>query len=172
MPGSGKSTVARQLARRLQQPVFDCDSVIEARLGCSIRTYFGEFGEAAFRDIEAQVFDELTRTGGGSVIATGGGTVLRAENRERMRARGVVIYLRTSPEHIFSRLKRDTKRPLLQVDDPLRRLRALYAEREPLYREVAHHVVETRGQSLAMLVNRLAMQFDLTPGAQHTSLLG
>ncbi|HMN20335.1 MAG TPA: shikimate kinase [Ottowia sp.] len=160
LPASGKSTVGRALARRLQLPFQDSDAVLEQRLGCSIRMYFEQAGEAAFRDHEQAVIDELTR-GPPCVLATGGGAVLRPRNREHLRARGTVIYLRASPEYLFRRLRRDTKRPLLQVADPLQRLRDLYAERDPLYRECAHFVLDAHGSSLAMLVNRVLMQLEL-----------
>ena len=162
MPGSGKSTVGRALARRLHMDLVDSDQVIEQRLGCSIRSYFDQHGEAAFRDVEASVIDELTQRGS-LVLATGGGAVLRPMNRKHLRARGTVIYLRASPEQLFRRLRHDTKRPLLQVQDPRQRLRALYDERDPLYRECAHYVVESHGSSLAMVVNRIVMQLDLMP---------
>ena len=163
MPGSGKSTIARALSRRLQLALADSDQAIEQRLGCSIRSYFDSHGEAAFRDVEEAVIDELTRRGASLVLATGGGAVLRPVNRQRLRERGTVIYLRSSPEQLFKRLRHDTKRPLLQVADPLKRLRALYDERDPLYRECAHFVVDTHGSSLPMLVNRIMMQLDLMP---------
>ena len=160
MPGSGKSTVARTLSRRLELPLADSDQVIEQRLGCTIRDYFDTHGEAAFRDVEEQVIDELTQ-GPALVLATGGGAVLRPVNRQRLRERGTVIYLRSSPEQLFKRLRHDTKRPLLQVADPLKRLRALYDERDPLYRECAHFVIDTRGASLSALVHRILMQLEL-----------
>ena len=160
MPGSGKSTVARTLSRRLELPLADSDQVIEQRLGCAIRDYFDTHGEAAFRDVEEQVIDELTQ-GPALVLATGGGAVLRPANRQRLHERGTVIYLRSAPEQLFRRVRHDTKRPLLQVADPLERLKALHAERDPLYREAAHFVVDTHGLSMPMLVNRIMMQLEL-----------
>jgi len=160
MPGSGKTTVGRQLARRLGLPFFDSDHVIEDRLGCSIRDFFAREGEAAFRDVEAQVLAELAR-GGNAVLATGGGAVLREENRRALREGGQVIYLRSSPEELHRRLRHDTQRPLLQVADPLARLRALYAERDPLYREAAHFQIETGRPSVPTLVNMILMQLEL-----------
>jgi shikimate kinase len=160
MPGSGKSTVGRQLSRRLQLPFFDSDHLIEQRLGCSIREYFAREGEAAFRDLEEQVLAELAQ-GADAVVATGGGAVLREANRNALRAGGKVIYLRSSPEELYRRLRHDTNRPLLQVADPMARLRTLYAERDPLYRETAHFQIETGRPSVPTLVNMIVMQLEL-----------
>lgn len=161
LPGSGKSTVGRHLARRLQLPFQDSDHVIEERIGCSIREFFAREGEDAFRDLEEQVIGELTAAERGSVLATGGGVVLRRANRERLHANSKVVYLRSSPEEVFRRLRHDTSRPLLQVDDPLARLRDLYAQRDPLYRETAHFVIETGRPSVPTLVNMIIMQLEL-----------
>lgn len=160
LPGSGKTTIGRHLARRLGLPFVDSDHVIEHRLGCSIREFFAREGEDNFRDVEQQVLDELTQTHQG-VIATGGGAVLREANRRHLHARGQVIYLRSTPEDVFRRVRHDTARPLLQVDDPLNRLRALYEARDPLYREAAHFVIETGRPSVATLVNMIVMQLEL-----------
>ena len=160
LPGSGKSTVGRNLARRLDLPFNDSDHVIEQRIGCSIRDYFDRQGEQAFRDIEESVIRELTEAGSG-VLATGGGAVLRETNRNRLHAAGHVIYLNSSPEEVFRRLRHDGKRPLLQVDDPLGRLRTLHAERDPLYRDTAHFVIETGRPSVPTLVNMILMQLEL-----------
>ena len=160
MPGSGKSTVGRQLSRRLGLPFFDSDHVIEQRLGCSIREYFEREGEAAFRDAEEQVIGELAR-GTPAVVATGGGSVLRELNRRAMREGGKVVYLRSSPEELYRRLRHDTQRPLLQVADPMARLRAMHAERDPLYSEAAHFHIETGRPSVPTLVNMIVMQLEL-----------
>jgi shikimate kinase len=160
MPGSGKTTVGRQLARRLRLPFFDCDHVIEQRLGCSIREYFAQAGEAAFRDIEQQVVSELSQ-GADAVVATGGGAVVREPNRRCLQDGGKVVYLRSTPEDLYRRLRHDTQRPLLQVADPLGRLRSLYAERDPLYREAAHFLIETGRPSVPTLVNMIVMQLEL-----------
>ena len=160
MPGSGKSTVGRQLGRRLGLPFFDSDHVIEQRIGCRIREFFEREGEAAFRDIEQEVLRDLT-SGDSRVVATGGGAVLRAANRAQLRGQGQVIYLRSAPEELYRRVRHDTNRPLLQVDDPLARLRALYAERDPLYREAAHFVIETGRPSVPTLANMIIMQLEL-----------
>ncbi|MGE0347660.1 shikimate kinase [Hydrogenophaga sp.] len=160
LPGSGKSTVGRQLARRLSLPFFDTDHVIEQRLGCSIREFFEREGEDRFRDLEASVVDELTQ-GPTAVVSTGGGAVLRSENRTRLHERGMVFYLKSTPEEVFRRLRHDRNRPLLQVADPLQRLRDLFDARDPFYREVAHFVVETGRPSVATLVNMIVMQLEL-----------
>lgn len=152
--------MGRQLARRLGLPFVDSDPVIEQRLGCSIRAYFEREGEEAFRDIEEQVIDELTHTHQG-ILSTGGGSVLRPANRERLRARCQVIYLHSVPEDLYRRLRHDQNRPLLQVADPMKRLRELYALRDPLYRECAHFVIETGRPSVASLVNMILMQLEL-----------
>ena len=160
LPGSGKSTVGRQLARRLQLPFFDSDHVIEQQLGCSIREYFEREGEERFRDVEESVIDELTQVGSG-VLSTGGGVILRQANRLRLRQHGQVVYLNSSPDELFRRLRHDVNRPLLQVADPLNRLRDLHAVRDPLYRETAHFVVETGRPSVATLVGMIVKQLEL-----------
>ncbi len=159
LPGCGKSTVGRQLARRLQLPFFDSDQVIEQRLGCSIREFFEHEGEEHFRDVEEAVIDELTQKPAG-VVSTGGGVVLRRANRAHLHARCKVIYLNAVPEDLFRRLRHDAHRPLLQVADPLNRLRELHAVRDPLYRESAHLVIETGRPSVATLVNLILMQLE------------
>jgi shikimate kinase len=164
LPGSGKTTVGRQLARRLQLPFVDSDHEIEARIGCSIREFFEREGEARFRDIEQEVLAKLTE-GADKVLSTGGGAVLRPENRKNLRARGQVVYLKSSPEELYKRLRHDSNRPLLQVADPMAKLKALYAERDPLYREVAHFVLETGRPSVSTLVNMIVMQLELSGAA-------
>ncbi len=160
LPGSGKTTVGRQLARRLKCPFLDTDHEIEKTAGSSIRHLFEQHGEPYFRDLEESVIDQLTLQGAG-VLSTGGGAVLRPTNRERMRDRGTVFYLRSSPEDIFRRIRHDNSRPLLQVDDPLQKLKDLFELRDPLYRQAAHFVVDTGRPSVATLVNTLQMQLEL-----------
>ena len=160
MPGGGKSTVGRHLARRLQRPFADSDLEIERQLGESIRSYFEREGETRFRDLEEQVLVRLVNEHEG-VLATGGGSVLRASTRQRLHDGGVVVYLRSTPEELWRRLRHDTHRPLLQVADPMRRLRDLFAERDPLYRQTAHFVVETGRPPVPTLVNMILMQLEL-----------
>jgi shikimate kinase len=160
LPGSGKSTVGRQLARRFNLDFVDSDARIEQRLGCSIREFFEREGEARFREVEAEEIDLLTLKTD-CVLSTGGGSVLWRKNREHLRGRCQVVYLRSSPEELYRRLRHDRNRPLLQVADPLTKLRDLYTERDPLYRETAHYVIETGRPSVAMLVNMIVMQLEL-----------
>jgi shikimate kinase len=161
LPGSGKTTVGRQLARRLQLPFVDSDHEIEVRIGCSIREFFEREGEERFRDIEEEVLDTLSQ-GSAKVLSTGGGAVLREANRQHLHGRGRVVYLKSTPEELFRRLRHDSNRPLLQVADPLLKLKNLYAERDPLYREVAHFLLETGRPSVSTLVNMIVMQLDLS----------
>jgi shikimate kinase len=174
LPGAGKSAVGRRLAQRLQFPFIDSDDLIERRIGCSIRDYFEREGEQRFRDLEQSVIAELAVSAQG-IVSTGGGAVLREANRLQLRSSFHVIYLRSSPEDLFRRLRHDVKRPLLQVADPLGRLHELYSARDPLYREVAHDIVETGRPSVAMLVNIIVMQLELAgvipPGTRSDPLV-
>ena len=160
LPGGGKSTVGRHLARNLNVSFFDSDHEVERRIGGSIRDYFAAHGEEAFRDIEQDVIAQLMRSDAG-VVATGGGAVLREANRRALHEHSTVIYLRSTPEELFRRLRHDTRRPLLQVPDPLRKLRELYHGRDPLYRQTAHFIIETGRPSVPNLVNMVLMQLEL-----------
>ena len=161
LPGSGKSTIGRRLACRLGVAFTDSDHVIAQRLDCSILEFFDREGEERFRDIEQEAIDELTVRTMPAVLSTGGGSVLRSVNRTRLHERGQVVYLHALPEDIYRRLRHDTTRPLLQVADPLGRLRDLYAERDPLYRATAHFVIEIGRPSVATLLNMIVMQLEL-----------
>ncbi len=141
MMGAGKTTIGRQLAKRLNKRFVDCDHEIEARTGVKVPVIFEIEGEAGFRQREAQVIDCLTREED-VVLATGGGAILDPVNRRHLQERGVVFYLRVPPRILYERTRHDRNRPLLQVADPLGRLEALHADRDPLYREVADVVIE------------------------------
>jgi shikimate kinase len=154
MMGAGKSTVGRLLARRLKLRFYDCDHEIERRCGVKIPLIFEIEGEPGFRARETQVLAELTGVPG-IVLATGGGTVLAAENRRRLAEHGTVIYLRARPEDLYNRVRNDRNRPLLATPDPLRRLRELHAERDALYASVADVVVDTGRQTVQALARDL-----------------
>jgi shikimate kinase len=160
MPGSGKSTVGRQLARRLNWPFVDADAEIERQLGGSIRSHFEQHGEASFRDMEQAVLAQLV-TRERHVVATGGGAVLREANRQLLKSQADVVYLRSTPEELIRRLRHDTHRPLLQVRDPMRKLRELFQERDPLYRDAARFIIETGRPSVKMLAGMILMQLEL-----------
>jgi shikimate kinase len=142
MPGSGKSTIGRAAAKQLSLSYADCDQAFERRVGCSIAAFFASEGEQAFRDLESDVLATLLGDEA-RVIATGGGVVLRPANRALLRTRTRCVYLRASPELLWRRLRRDRRRPLLQVADPEARLRQLHAERAELYEDAAHVVIDT-----------------------------
>jgi shikimate kinase len=152
--GAGKTTLGRLLARRLHFEFIDTDLEIEARCGVKIPVIFEIEGEAGFREREASVLDELS-TRKGIVLATGGGAVLRADNRGHLAARGVVIYLRARPADLYQRTRHDRNRPLLATADPLRKLEELYVQRDPLYQEVADIVVDTGRQSVQVLLKQV-----------------
>lgn len=140
MMGAGKTTVGRQLARRLKLRFVDSDHEIEARCGVKIPIIFDIEGEAGFRKRESQVLGELAEEPG-LVIATGGGAILRPENRALLASHGTVIYLAVPPHYLWERTRHDTNRPLLQVENPRQRIEELHAQRDPLYREVADIVI-------------------------------
>lgn len=160
MPGCGKTTVGRHLARQLGLHFVDSDAEIERRIGVPIREYFASHGEDSFRAVEQDVIEELTQRPG-LLIATGGGAVLRPSNRDALHSRTHVVYLRSTPEDLHRRLRHDTHRPLLQVADPLARLRELYRERDPLYRRTAHFIVEGARPSVQSLSGMVLMQLEL-----------
>jgi len=155
LPGAGKSTLGRQIARRLRKRFVDADAELEARLGVTIPTIFEIEGEAGFRDREEAVLAELT-TLANIVLSTGGGAILRANNRVRLKDNGTVIYLHAEPVTLWARVRHSRNRPLLQTGDPLARLAELYSQRDALYRETANYVIESeRGE-----VMRLARVFE------------
>jgi shikimate kinase len=151
MMGAGKTTVGRELAKRLGRRFVDSDHEIVARTGVSIPVIFDVEGEAGFRRRETEALEALSSEND-IVLATGGGAVLARENREILHARCTVIYLDVPPQTLWERTRHDRNRPLLQVEDPRGRIEALYHERDPLYREVAHVVVSGgRGSAKSML---------------------
>jgi shikimate kinase len=148
--GSGKSTLGRVLARRLHREFVDMDALIESRTGACVSLIFDIEGEAGFRARERALVAELSQKTG-LVVATGGGVILDADNRQRLRATGWVIYLEASPDALYERVRQDRSRPLLQVQDPRLRLEQLLRERDGLYRETAHVVMAaTQGKAIRL----------------------
>jgi len=152
--GAGKTTVGRLLAKRMGKRFVDSDHEIEARTGVTIPVIFEIEGEVGFRKREAMVIEDLSRESG-LVLATGGGAVLSAENRLALQAGGFVVYLCAQPELLYARTRNDRNRPLLQVADPLARLRDLFVQRDPLYREVADMVIDASCHSASAAVQLL-----------------
>jgi shikimate kinase len=162
LPGSGKSTLGRQLARRLDMTFVDADHELEAALGVTIATIFEIEGEAGFRDREEAALAAIVARDG-IVLATGGGVVIRPANRERLRANGTVVYLHAEPSTAWQRVRKSVHRPLLNTPDKLARLEQLYRDRDALYREVADHIVDNDRAALARLTA------DLEAGRQGIS---
>ena len=154
MMGAGKSAVGRQLAARLARTFVDSDHEIQARTGVSIAVIFEVEGEAGFRKREEQVIDELSQRAG-LVLATGGGAVISPLTRSRLKQRGLTIYLHAKAHDLWLRTRNDRGRPLLACADPKARLEELLSIRDPLYREVAHLIVETGKPSVSRLVETL-----------------
>lgn len=142
LPGAGKSTLGRQIARRLGKHFVDADAELERRLGVSIPTIFEIEGEAGFRDREASTLGELVELSD-IVLSTGGGAVLRPGNRDRLKSGGTVLYLHAEPDMLYERVRHSRNRPLLPVGTMMQRLVELYAQRDTLYREVADHIIES-----------------------------
>jgi shikimate kinase len=154
MMGAGKSTVGRLLAAGCGFDFIDCDRELEHRAGTSIATMFELEGEVGFRLREHQLLEELTARSH-VVLATGGGAVLREDNRAMLRSRGLVVYLQASPEEIARRTRGDSTRPLLQVGDRRERIEDLLTQRAPLYRQTAHLVFRSAASNPRRLVARL-----------------
>lgn len=152
--GAGKSTIGKYLAQQLKLGFADTDTEIEARTGADIPWIFDVEGEQGFRDREQQVVEEMTQWDN-LVLATGGGVILRPENRRALGARGFVIYLHATVNEQVRRTRRDRRRPLLQKGDPEEVLRTLMEFRDPLYREIADHIIDTDGCSPKTVAQRL-----------------
>lgn len=170
MMGAGKTTIGKELARRRSCRFADCDQEIVARTGVSIPTIFEVEGEDGFRRRETLMMEELTAADD-IVIATGGGVVTRAENRALMRERGLVIYLKIPPHVLFERTRHDRNRPLLQVANPRQRIEELYAERDPLYQQTAHLIIEGGRGSPAMMLRNLETALAAHQAAQASQAI-
>jgi shikimate kinase len=159
--GAGKSTVGKVLAKKLGRRFLDADHVVEERCGVKIPVIFEMEGEEGFRKREAQTIRDITAEVD-IILATGGGAVLLPENRKALSERGTVIYLHANPIELWHRTRGGDGRPLLKNGDPKKILEDLYTIRDPLYREIADHVIETGKPSVNQLVNTLIMQLELS----------
>lgn len=159
--GAGKSTIGKQLAKDLKLEFFDADQEIEARSGADIAWIFDVEGEEGFRKREAQVIDELSQMSG-IVLATGGGAILNPENRNRLAARGTVVYLQTTVEQQIRRTvsARDKRRPLIQTETPESTLKDLMSARDPLYKEIADVVVATDGRTVRSVAQEVVRMIE------------
>lgn len=155
--GAGKSTIGKYLAQHLKLRFADTDSEIESRTGADIPWIFDVEGEEGFRERELQVVQEMTQWDK-IVLATGGGVVMRSENRNALAARGFVVYLYATVDEQVRRTRRDRRRPLLQRGDPEQILRKLMEVRDPLYKEIADHIIETDGCSPRTVAQRLVKE--------------
>jgi shikimate kinase len=157
--GAGKSTIGRQLAQMLHLDFLDSDSEIERKTGADIAWVFDVEGEEGFRNREQEMIDELTKKHG-IVLATGGGAVIRQENRTHLSARGIVVYLKTSVQKQLARTLKDKRRPLLQTDDPQSVLETLAENRNALYEEAADYIIETDEQSAKVVASQIIALLD------------
>ncbi|APC97051.1 shikimate kinase AroK [Pseudofrancisella aestuarii] len=154
--GAGKSTIGKQLAKELKREFIDSDSVIEEKCGVDINWIFDIEGEEGFRQREKSVIADILTEKQNIVLATGGGAILDADTRSLLSSRGKVVYLQATIEQQLERTSKDTKRPLLRVDDREGVLKQLMEEREPLYRSIADVVVETNGATVKNIVSKIS----------------
>ena len=166
--GAGKSTIGRQLARKLGLTFYDSDKVVEDRTGVSIPTIFNIEGEQGFRDREEQVIADLTAMPH-VLIATGGGSVLRDINRQHLKDGGIVIYLKASADQLYQRIKNDKNRPLMQTENPLQTLRDLLQVREPLYFDVADLIIPTGKQKVSVILREILTKLKQLQDVAHAN---
>jgi shikimate kinase len=152
--GAGKTTIGRSLARLTHKHFYDADHELEARTGVRIPTIFEIEGEAGFRQREKDIIYTLAQKQN-IVLATGGGAILRESNRRVLQKHGLIVYLYANLEDLWARTKSDKNRPLLQTENPKQRLEALFAERHPLYQEIADVIIDTSGQHVHMIAHLL-----------------
>jgi shikimate kinase len=156
--GAGKTTIGRLLAKALAVPFYDSDKAIEENTGVDIPTIFEFEGEEGFRDREQKMILQLTKIDG-IVLATGGGAILREENRKLLKENGFVVYLKCSVDRILERTRRDTQRPLLQTENPRGKIESLFAQREPLYLTCADFQIDTGVMPSKIVANHILNEF-------------
>lgn len=164
MPGSGKSTIGRGLAKLLGRQFIDLDQQIEARCGVAIPVIFEIEGEQGFRKRETQVLSEVAQQPD-VVVATGGGAILAPENQAILRDQGMVVYLKATVDELLRRTSRDKNRPLLATNDPRAKLEQLFQVRGPIYESLADMVVESGSTSVASVVQKIAAKLKKTEGS-------
>ena len=158
--GAGKSTIGRQLAKRFDLPFIDIDNEIENVSGADIQWIFDKEGEYGFRLRESKVLRRSVESNTKAVIATGGGIVLNEENRLLISSAGIVIYLSVTKQQLYERIKRDRKRPLLQVEDRQQAVNRLFDERDPLYRQIADVIFSSSNTQVQRVVDELERELD------------
>jgi shikimate kinase len=158
--GAGKTTIGRQLAKALEVPFYDSDKAIEDKTGVDIPTIFEFEGEEGFRIREQKMIQQLSNLNG-IVLATGGGVVLKKENREALKKNGFVVYLQCSVERILQRTRRDKQRPLLQTENPKERIKQLLEQREMLYLSCSDYKIDTGKIQSKEAVKRIIKQFQI-----------
>lgn len=159
--GAGKTTIGKILAKHLSKDFYDTDVEIEKRTGVKIPVIFDLEGEAGFRKRETAVIQELTALNN-IVMATGGGAVIAIQNRHLLKTHGTVIYLRANVTELWHRTRNDKHRPLLQNVDIRTKLEQLYAERNPLYTEVATHIIDTGNQPVSTIIAKIESVLNIT----------
>lgn len=157
--GAGKTTIGRQLAKKLSIDFYDSDYEIEKRTGVKISLIFEIEGEEGFRRRETQVLRELSQMNK-IVLSTGGGALIQTENREVLRNNGYIIYLKSSPEMLFKRTAGDKRRPLLQGDNRLEQIRKILTEREPAYIEMADEIIDSEKMSIKQIIQKIIEQIN------------
>lgn len=157
--GAGKTTIGRQIASELSLEFFDSDHEIENRTGVTITHIFDIEGETGFRKRETAVLDELTHKKG-IVLATGGGAILKPENRQFLMSRGTTIYLYANIDTLLERTSKDRNRPLLQTEDPQAKLEELLEIRDPLYRETADIIIDTGKDSIRLALKEILQELE------------
>ena len=162
--GAGKTTIGKLLAKRLKKTFIDTDHEIEHRTGVRIPLIFELEGEAGFREREAALIRELTQRQD-IVLATGGGAILRHENRDALAQNGTVVYLNAKIEDLWQRTQHDKNRPLLQTQDPKAKLTELFIQRDPLYREIAHMIITSGQQNVQHAARELERRLLQNPSS-------
>lgn len=166
--GSGKSTLGKMLSSRLKFPFYDTDALIEKKQGRKIEKIFEDNGEDCFRSMEEECIRELLSGPEECVVSTGGGAVLKEENRKILKKSGTVFYLKAGPELLYGRLEKESGRPLLKGDGLFEKICEMLTEREGMYRETAHYVVDETGKNTEQLLDEIIKLYGGSKTDEHT----